>query len=62
MIVVGLILVFGLGVSGLSSPLSIGDVEISGLALAAVVGVAANLILPMADEEELVALPTDVHV
>ena len=51
MLVVGLILVFGLGVSGLSSPLAIGDVEISGLALAAVIGVAANLILPMDTEE-----------
>jgi uracil permease len=60
MIVVGLILVFGLGVSGLSSPLTIGDVEISGLALAAVVGVAANLILPLTDEEEPVALPSDI--
>ena len=50
MIIAGLILVFGLGVSGLSSPLTIsfGDtnIQISGLALGAVVGVAANLILP----------------
>lgn len=56
MIVVGLILVFGLGMSGLETPLAIGDVEISGLALAAVIGVVANLILPMGEEEEL-ALP-----
>ena len=59
MIVVGLILVFGLGVSGLSSPLAIGDVAISGLALAAVIGVVANLILPMDTEEEQVAMPTE---
>lgn len=59
MIVVGLILVFGLGVSGLSSPLAIGDVAISGLALAAVVGVLANLILPLTEEDEPVALPTE---
>ncbi len=56
MIVAALILVFGLGVSGLSSPLSItfGDttIEISGLALAAVVGVAANLILPRGEGDE----------
>ena len=59
MIVVGLILVFGLGVSGLSSPLAIGDVEISGLALAAVIGVVANLILPMDTEEVEVAMPSE---
>ncbi|MDJ0924404.1 MAG: uracil-xanthine permease family protein [Acidimicrobiia bacterium] len=59
MIVVGLILVFGLGVSGLSAPLSIGDVEISGLALAAVIGVVANLILPMDTEEVEVAMPSE---
>lgn len=58
MIVVGLILVFGLGMSGLETPLAIGDVEISGLALAAVIGVVANLVLPMGEEEEL-ALPDD---
>ena len=52
-------LVFGLGVSGLSSPLAIGDVEISGLALAAVIGVVANLILPLTDEVEEVALPAE---
>ena len=59
MIVVGLILVFGLGVSGLSSPLAIGDVEISGLALAAVIGVVVNLILPMDTEEVEVAMPSE---
>ena len=51
LIVAALILVFGLGVSGLESPIKIGDVEISGLALAAVIGVFANLILPKAVEE-----------
>ena len=35
LIVAALILVFGLGVSGLESPIQIGDVSISGLALAA---------------------------
>jgi uracil permease len=54
MIIAGLILVFGLGVSGLSSPLTIsfGDtsIQISGLALGAVIGVAANLILPGREE------------
>ncbi len=54
MIIAGLILVFGLGVSGLSSPLTISfgdtDIQISGLALGAVVGVAANLILPGREE------------
>ena len=53
LIVVALILVFGLGYSGLESPLSIGDVQISGLALAAVVGVVANLIIPAAIDEEV---------
>jgi uracil permease len=52
LIVVALILVFGLGYSGLETPLQIGDVQISGLALAAVVGVAANLIIPKQIEEE----------
>ena len=52
LIVVALILVFGLGYSGLESPLAIGDVQISGLALAAVVGVVANLIIPAHIEEE----------
>ena len=51
LIVAALILVFGLGVSGLESPIQIGDVQISGLALAAVVGVVANLILPKDREE-----------
>jgi uracil permease len=60
MIVVGLILVFGLGISGLSNALSIGDVPISGLALAAVIGVIVNLVLPVSDEEEQVAMPADV--
>ena len=53
LIVVALILVSGLGYSGLESPLSIGDVQISGLALAAVVGVVANLIIPAAIDEEV---------
>ena len=60
MIVVGMILVFGLGVSGLSSALAIGDVEISGLALAAVVGVVLNLVLPEKDEDDEVALPAKI--
>ena len=51
LIVAALILVFGLGVSGLDSPIQIGDVSVSGLALAAVVGVIANLILPKAIDE-----------
>ena len=51
LIVAALILVFGLGVSGLESPIKIGDVQVSGLALAAVVGVIANLILPNAIDE-----------
>jgi uracil permease len=50
LIVAALILVFGLGVSAETS-LAIGDVSISGLALAAVVGVVANLILPQAIDE-----------
>ena len=52
MLVVGLILVFGMGLSGLVNPLKIGDVQVSGLALAVVIGVVANLILP-ADREEV---------
>jgi uracil permease len=56
MIIAGLILVFGLGISGLSAPLAItfGDtsIQISGLALGAVVGVVANLILPGAEKVE----------
>lgn len=62
MIVVGLILVFGLGISGLSNALSIGDVPISGLALAAVVGVIINLVLPISDEDEQIAMPTEAKV
>jgi uracil permease len=54
LIVVALILVFGLGYSGLESPLSIGDVQVSGLALAALVGVVANLVIPAAIDEEVV--------
>ena len=57
MIVVGLILVFGLGVTpGL---VNIGDVPVSGLALAAVIGVVANLILPMDAGDEQIAMPTE---
>jgi uracil permease len=56
MLVVGLILVFGLGVSGLSSPITIGDVSVSGLAVAAVVGVIANLVLPLRMEEDEVVM------
>jgi uracil permease len=52
LIVVALILVLGLGVSGLATPLEIGGVQVSGLALAAVVGVLANLILPTELEAE----------
>jgi uracil permease len=51
LIVAALILVFGLGVSGLESPIKIGDVQVSGLALAAVIGVVANLVLPNAIDE-----------
>jgi uracil permease len=60
MLVVGMILVFGLGVSGLSNALSIGDVPISGLALAAVVGVVLNLILPERDEDDEIAMPAQI--
>ncbi len=59
MIVVGLILVFGLGISGLESGIHIGDVEVSGLALAAVIGVAANLIIPENVTDAEVAMPTE---
>ncbi|MDE0602074.1 MAG: uracil-xanthine permease family protein [bacterium] len=48
LIVVAVILVLGLGTSGLEN-LQIGGVAISGLALAAVVGVVLNLILPADD-------------
>ncbi len=61
MVVVGLILVFGLGLNGLVNPLVIGDVPISGLALAAVIGVAANLVLPADREEVAPALPSDSY-
>lgn len=58
MIVVGLILVFGLGVTpGL---ITIGDdLPVSGLAIAAVIGVVANLILPMDSEEAPIAMPSE---
>jgi uracil permease len=57
MIVVGLILVFGLGVTpGL---IHIGDVPVSGLALAAVIGVVANLVLPMDTQEVEIAMPSE---
>lgn len=72
MIVAGVIVVFGLGVGafeqivtllggveGYESIFRIGDVTISGLALAAVAGVLVNLILPVSDEEEQVALPKE---
>jgi len=56
MIIAGMILVFGLGISGLSAPLAItfGDtsIQISGLALGALVGVVANLIIPGAEKVE----------
>jgi len=64
MIIAGLILVFGLGASvitqnglGLLTPLTINffgqaDIAVSGLALGAVVGVVANLILPGAEKVE----------
>jgi len=61
MIVVGLILVFGLGVSGLSNALAIGDVPISGLALAAIVGVVVNLVLPESQEEDEFAMAPDAE-
>ena len=62
MLVVGLILVFGLGISGLSTPLAIGDVQISGLALAAVIGVVANLIIPTDVHEVAPVLAPDAKV
>ena len=46
LIVVALILVLGLGVTGLENGIVWFGVQISGLALAAVVGVVANLVLP----------------
>ncbi len=57
MIVVGLILVFGIGVS--PGMVNIGDVPLSGLAIAAVVGVVANLVLPMDEEEAEIAMPAE---
>ena len=48
LIVVAVILVLGLGTSGLEN-LQIGGVAVSGLALAAVVGVVLNLVLPADD-------------
>jgi uracil permease len=72
MIVAGVILVFGLGVGafeqvvtllggveGYVSIVRIGDVTISGLALAAVAGVLANLILPMDTGDIEVAMPSE---
>lgn len=50
LIVVALILVFGLGISNVGG-IVVGNVTISGLALAAVIGVVANLVLPEAMEE-----------
>lgn len=73
MIVAGVIAVFGLGVgafeqvttllgvSDYQSIVKIGDVTVSGLALAAVAGVVANLILPMDTEEIEVAMPTETR-
>jgi uracil permease len=49
MIIAGLILVFGLGNAALSVIVGDTEIAISGLALGAVVGVAANLILPGAE-------------
>lgn len=57
MIVVGLILVFGIGVS--PGMVNLGDVPVSGLALAAVIGVVANLVLPMDTEEVEIAMPSE---
>lgn len=45
LIVVALIMVFGLGISNVGG-ITIGRVTVSGLALAAVIGVVANLVLP----------------
>ncbi len=72
MIVAGVIAVFGLGIGafeqvntlvggieGYSNIVRIGDVTVSGLALAAVAGVAANLILPMDTDDIEVALPSE---
>jgi uracil permease len=72
MIVAGVIAVFGLGIGafeqvntlvggiqGYESIIKIGDVTVSGLALAAVAGVIANLILPTDTGDIEVALPSD---
>jgi uracil permease len=72
MIVAGVIAVFGLGigafeqivtllggVEGYQSIVKIGDVTVSGLALAAIAGVLANLVLPMDTEDVEVAMPSD---
>lgn len=72
MIVAGVIVVFGLGIGafeqvntlvggieGYTSIVKIGDVTVSGLALAAVAGVLANLILPMDTEDVEVAMPSE---
>lgn len=59
MLVVGLILVFGLGMAGLATPIAIGDVPLSGLALAAVIGVIINLVLPVDDEDDQVVIPSE---
>jgi uracil permease len=72
MIVAGVIAVFGLGIGafeqvntlvggidGYTSIVKIGDVTVSGLAMAAVAGVLANLILPMDTEDIEVAMPSD---
>jgi uracil permease len=74
MIVAGVILVFGLGigafeqvttllggVEGYSSIVMIGDVTVSGLAVAAVAGVLANLILPLDTGDELIAMPKETE-
>lgn len=50
LIVVALIMVFGLGISNVGG-ITVGDVNVSGLAVAAVVGVVANLILPKEMED-----------
>ncbi len=52
LIVVALILVFGLGISNVGG-IAVGNVTVSGLALAAVIGVIANLILPEQMEEPI---------
>ena len=74
MVVAGVILVFGLGVGafeqvvtllggveGYVSIVRIGDVTVSGLALAAVAGVLANLILPMDTADVEIAMPSETR-